>query len=586
MSLLFNPIEDCFDLVGLTEASADSIYLRQDQNLADLIDASAARTNLGLEIGVDVQAWDANLDSISLLGTAADRMLYTTAINTWAELTTASYGRSLLSAANDVAARILIDAQQADATLTALAGLTISANSLIVGTGADAFTITTFGANTFPARSSTGNIAAKTVTDFALTLLDDTTAADARTTLGLVAGGDGDIWVEKAGDTMTGQLVIDINSDTSAIKIVQNATQTTFPIQLRNSADTAYTSAIDANGRFRSVASVSSGIAWMGGDLSTTTYMTLNHTSAAATFTNLTGTWSFEGVATNEIVFNNLQADVNFRVESDNNQNALHVDAGLFSGDGGIGIGTNAQPDNRVYVTLSTGEDINAYGLHVVASQTTSRAKTLRGLAVDVSHSGTATQSGVNGLEFNLSSSNAGTVNFFQGVSANLTVGTTSTVSNAYLFRAFNPTVSGGTLSNFAAFRTETIADNSAYYAFYSRAGRSVFNDDGTSYSDFLIKGDNDNNNFIVDVSADAVGVGIAAPTAKLHVDQTSTTGAKPVLYLDQADVSEQMIQFETTIGTGNAIEAVGAKSLTTTHFIKVTIPGSLTRYFPVGTIA
>lgn len=33
------------------------------------------------------------------------------------------------------------------------------------------------------------------------------TAADARTNLGLVAGGAGDVWVEKAGDTMTGDLI-------------------------------------------------------------------------------------------------------------------------------------------------------------------------------------------------------------------------------------------------------------------------------------------------------------------------------------------------------------------------------------------
>ncbi len=65
-----------------------------------------------------------------------------------------------------------------------------------------------------------------------------------------------------------------------------------------------------------------------------------------------------------------------------------------------------------------------------------------------------------------------------------------------------------------------------------------------------------------------------------------SSTSALPVLTLNQVDVSEEMIEFVSTIGTGNAIEAVGAKSLTTTHFIKVTIPGGLTRYFPIGTIA
>ena len=71
-----------------------------------------------------------------------------------------------------------------------------------------------------------------------------------------------------------------------------------------------------------------------------------------------------------------------------------------------------------------------------------------------------------------------------------------------------------------------------------------------------------------------------------LRVDQASATGAIPVLILDQVDVSEELIEFISTIGVGNAIEAVGAKTLTTTHFLKVTLPGGLTRYIPCGTIA
>lgn len=80
--------------------------------------------------------------------------------------------------------------------------------------------------------------------------------------------------------------------------------------------------------------------------------------------------------------------------------------------------------------------------------------------------------------------------------------------------------------------------------------------------------------------------IGTTTDGGQLTVDQSSASGAVPVLYLDQADVSEEMIQFESTIGTGNAIEAAAAKTLTTTHFIKVTITGGLTRYVPVGTIA
>lgn len=81
-------------------------------------------------------------------------------------------------------------------------------------------------------------------------------------------------------------------------------------------------------------------------------------------------------------------------------------------------------------------------------------------------------------------------------------------------------------------------------------------------------------------------GVGVTTLLGRAHFDQGSTTAAIPTLYLDQADVSEEMIEFNTTIGTGNAIEAIAAKTLTTTHFIKVTIPGGLTRYIPCGTIA
>jgi len=108
-----------------------------------------------------------------------------------AALATTSYGRAFLTLANAAAARtatgtvIGTDVQAYDATLAAFAALTIAANSLTIGTGADAFSQTSFAANTFPARASSGNLVAKTITDFALSLLDDTDANTMRTTLGL-----------------------------------------------------------------------------------------------------------------------------------------------------------------------------------------------------------------------------------------------------------------------------------------------------------------------------------------------------------------------------------------------------------------
>lgn len=75
--------------------------------------------------------------------------------------------------------------QPVDATLTALAGQDWAANAIPVGTGANTLTQVALAANTMLARSSAGNVAAKPVTDFALSLVDDADAAAARSTLNL-----------------------------------------------------------------------------------------------------------------------------------------------------------------------------------------------------------------------------------------------------------------------------------------------------------------------------------------------------------------------------------------------------------------
>lgn len=130
-----------------------------------------------------------------------------------------------------------------------------------------------------------------------------------------------------------------------------------------------------------------------------------------------------------------------------------------------------------------------------------------------------------------------------------------------------------------------TILPNAQDDAIKIESAQLVINDDQDDY-DVRIKSNDSNRVFYVNAGTNRIGIRNASPQGTLHVDQESATGGIPVLYLDQGDVSEEMMQFACTIGVGNAIEAIGGKSLTTTHFVKVTISGGLTRYFPVGTIA
>ncbi|MBW8308079.1 MAG: hypothetical protein K0M45_00295 [Candidatus Paracaedibacteraceae bacterium] len=114
--------------------------------------ATLARTNLGLEIGVNVQAYDETLQSLSALGTAANKMPYTTGVDTWAETDITAAGRALLDDNNSAAQRTTLgltigtDVQAQSAKLTSIAGLastgflvadatTAVARSLTAGTG-------------------------------------------------------------------------------------------------------------------------------------------------------------------------------------------------------------------------------------------------------------------------------------------------------------------------------------------------------------------------------------------------------------------------------------------------------------------
>lgn len=127
-------------------------------NLSDLTSASTARTNLGLAIGTNVQAWDADLDYL-------------------AGVTLSANVKSILNAADYAAVRSLLglvigtNVQAYDAELAALAGLTSAADKGIQFTGS-------------------GTAATYDLTAAGKALLDDAAAVNQRTTLGVAIGTD------------------------------------------------------------------------------------------------------------------------------------------------------------------------------------------------------------------------------------------------------------------------------------------------------------------------------------------------------------------------------------------------------------
>jgi hypothetical protein len=114
--------------------------------------ATDARTNLGLAIGTDVQAYDAGLLSIAGLTTAADQLLYLTGVDIYATSPLPSYSRDFLASGNSAS-----DAR------TVLELGTLSTQSII--SSGDIGTAVVSGANILPGSLTFDNYGAGSVVE-------------------------------------------------------------------------------------------------------------------------------------------------------------------------------------------------------------------------------------------------------------------------------------------------------------------------------------------------------------------------------------------------------------------------------------
>ena len=151
--------------------------------------ASEARTLLGVTLGSDVQAYDAGLQSISGLTTAANKMIYTTGSDTYAVTDLTAFARTILDDADAATVRTTLGLDSAATTPSSDYATAAQGSKADSATqpGDAATTLNVSATDKLLGRSTAGagSVEEITLTSAGRALLDDADAAAQRTTLGL-----------------------------------------------------------------------------------------------------------------------------------------------------------------------------------------------------------------------------------------------------------------------------------------------------------------------------------------------------------------------------------------------------------------
>jgi hypothetical protein len=188
---------------------------------------------------------------------------------------------------------------------------------------------------------------------------------------------------------------------------------------------------------------------------------------------------------------------------------------------------------NATTTALGDGHHTNVASV-LAAVHFTGNGTATQALALDtvVSHHGSNTITNLYGgnFAFELTDVGGATNGFAVQIAAPTYSGTGRIGTNMGLYIA-NQGYSGQTASSAIVILDQSGSSilNNSIYAY---GGKADFNVSNTAAADFNIHGQNDDNAFYMDVSADSLGLGTASPSSKLHIvkDDSTTNSVVDVL--------------------------------------------------------